>query len=244
VLDAVGVTAPELAVCCLGAAAGGVVQAVIGFGYALVVVPVLLLVAPETVPVAPLTVALPMVLWLAWADRAALDGAGFGRLTLGRLPGTVVGAWLLTRLDTSLIAGAAGALLLLAVFASGVRGARRTSPRLEVAAGFVSGIAGTVGAVGGPYLGLAYADRPGAVLRATVSAAFAVGVVLSLAAIVVAGAVASAAVWLGVALVPATVVGLGGGRRVAERLRGPMLRRVVLSFAGGAGAFALVRALV
>ena len=62
------------------------------------------------------------------------------------------------------------------------RSAAPAGPRtpLEVAAGFASGLAGTVAAVGGPYLGLAYADRPGPVLRATVSLAFAVGVVLSL----------------------------------------------------------------
>ena len=39
---------------------------------------------------------------------------------------------------------AAGALLLCAVAASAFRGTRSTSPRLEVAAGFASGVAGTV----------------------------------------------------------------------------------------------------
>ena len=151
---------------------------------------------------------------------------------------------MLTRAGPSFVAAAAGALLLSAVAASAVRGVRSTSRPLEVAAGFASGVAGTVGAVGGPYLGLAYADRPGPVLRATISLAFAVGVVLSLAAIGLAGEIERGPVRLGVVLVPFTLAGLWTGRRVAPRLDGGMLRPAVLTFAGAAGAFALARGLL
>jgi uncharacterized membrane protein YfcA len=111
-----------------------------------------------------------------------------------------------------------------------------------VAAGFFSGVAGTVGAVGGPYLGLAYADRPAAVLRATISLAFAVGVIVSLSAVAVAGEVEPQPFRLGLVLVPVTLAGVLCGRRVA--LEGRWVRPVVLTFAGVAGAFALVRGLV
>lgn len=234
----------DFALCGAAALTGAIVQGTIGFGYAMVVVPALLLLAPTTIPTTPLVVALPMVVALAVADRRHLDRAGFARLTAGRIPGTALGAWILTMVSARVVGGAAGALLLLAVAASVVRGVSRTSHRLEVIAGFFSGIAGTVGAVGGPYLGLAYADRPGPVLRATVSAAFAVGVVLSLAAVALAGALEAPAARLGLALVPATFVGLALGRRLAGRLDGRWLRPAVNGFAGAAGVFALVRALV
>ena len=58
---------------------------------------------------------------------------------------------------------------------------------------------------------LAYADRSGPELRATISLAFAVGVVLSLFAVWVAGEVEAAPVELGLALVPATFAGLWRG---------------------------------
>ena len=99
-------------------------------------------------------------------------------------------------------------------------------------------------AVGGPYLGLAYADRPGPVLRATISLAFAVGVVLSLTAVGVAGEIEPGPLWLGVVLVPATFLGLWGGRRLTARVDGGMVRPAVLAFAGAAGAFALARGLL
>ncbi len=239
---ALDLSAAELAACCAAAVGGAVVQGAIGFGYAFVVVPALLLVAPAAVPAAALVVALPMVLVLAVADRRWLDRAGFARLTLGRVPGTVAGAWVLTLVGADVLTALAGGLLLTAAAASVARGARRASPRLEVVAGFASGLAGTVGALGGPYLGLAYADRPGPVLRATVSAAFAVGVLLSLVAIAIAGELARPAVVLGIALIPATFAGLGLGRRLRGRLDAGRLRPAVLAFAGTAGLVTLLRA--
>ena len=242
--EALDVSAAELALCAVAACAGAVVQGTIGFGYALVVVPALLLLAPAAVPVTPLTVATPMVFVQAAAERHALDRGGFVRMTVGRIPGTVLGAWVLTVAGASFVAAAAGTLLLLAVAASVARGARSTSRPLEVAAGFASGVAGTVGAVGGPYLGLAYADRPGPVLRATVSFAFAVGVVLSLAAVWIAGEIERGPLLLGVALVPTTFLGLALGRRLTGRLDGGWLRPCVLGFAAVAGVFAVLRSLL
>lgn len=219
-------------------------QSAVGFGYALLVVPALLFVAPAAVPTAPLVVALPMVVVLAVSERAGFDRPGFARLTAGRIPGTAIGAWVVTLLADRVLAGAVGALLLCAVGAGLVGGRRQSSRGLEVAAGFASGVAGTVGAVGGPYMGLAFANRPGPVLRGTLAAAFVVGTALSLAAIALAGAVDGEAASLGLALVPATFLGLLAGRRLSERLDGPMLRPVVLSFAAAAGLFAVGRAVV
>lgn len=196
------------------------------------------------VPTTPLVVALPMVVVLSITEREGFDRGGFARLTAGRIPGTVVGAWVLTLLADRVLGGAVGALLLCAAGASLLGGRRQSSHGLEVAAGFASGVAGTVGAVGGPYMGLAFANRPGAVLRGTVSAAFVVGTALSLVAIAVAGEVDGPAAELGLAMVPATFVGLLAGRRLTERLDGPRLRPIVLGVATAAGLFALGRAVL
>ena len=241
---ALDLSVAELALCCAAAFAGGVVQGSLGFGYALLVVPALLLVAPQAVPAAALVVALPMVLALALVGRADIEHPTVRRLTLGRLPGTVIGAVILGVVAASTVAGVAGACLLLAVAGSLIRGPRRASPRLELGAGVVSGLAGTVGAVGGPYIGLVIADRSGPVLRATASAAYAYGIVLSLIGVALAGGLTGANTALGLALVPATFLGLPLGARLAGRLRGGRLRAAVLTVAAAAGAFALLRALL
>ena len=76
-LEALDLSSVELVLCALAAAGGALVQGTIGFGYALVVVPTLLLFAPSTVPVTPLAVATPMVFVQAVAERRALDVGGF-----------------------------------------------------------------------------------------------------------------------------------------------------------------------
>ena len=206
-------------------------------------VPALLVVAPEAVPTAPLVVVLPMVLVLALAEREGLDRVGFARLTAGRIPGTVVGAWVLSVPTTRLLGGAIGLLLLAVVGASLLRGRRADSPGLEVAADFASGVAGILGAVGGPYMGLPFANRPGPCCGGTVSAAFVVGTVLSLAAIALAGMLDGAAARLGLALVPATFIGILAGRRSPTgSTAAPAPHRVAC--AGAAGLFALERAIL
>lgn len=229
------------ALCCLAAGAGGVVQTFVGFGYALLVVPVLLLVEVDLVPVAPLVVAAPMVMWLAWVDRADLDVRGFARVTAGRVPGTVLGVLLLGTISTAALSEAAGALLIAAAALSAARGPRTTTPAFELGAGVASGFAGTVSAVGGPYVGLAFADREPTVLRATVSAAFAVGILVSLLALALAGEVDSQGVLVGVALLPATVVGLWVGRRANGLVNPSWVRPAVIAFAAASGVFALAR---
>lgn len=237
-------SAAEVAFAVAAAGAGAVVQGLLAFGYALVVVPALLLVAPEAVPVAPLVVALPMVLVLAIGERAALDRRGFARLTAGRVPGTVLGAYVLTLVTPDVVALVAGLLVLAAVAASVAAWGVRTTPAAEVAAGFVSGVAGTVGAIGGPALALAYQDRPGSVLRATLSLAFAVGVVVSLTGIALVGELRSGPVGLGVVLMPSTLLGLEAGRRLAGRIEGRWLRPAILAFAALGGAVAVARAVL
>ena len=81
-------------------------------------------------------------------------------------------------------------------------------------------------------------------MRATISLAFAAGLVISLAAIGIAGEISPAELRLGAALVPFTFLGLFAGLRLSDALdRGP-LRPAVLAFAAAAGAFALLRALL
>ena len=70
------------------------------------------------------------------------------------------------------------------------------------------------------------------------------GLVLSLAAIGIAGQISPAEVRLGAGMVPFTFLGLWAGLRLSGALdRGP-LRPAVLAFAGAAGAFALLRAVL
>jgi len=237
-------TAAELVFALAMTAAGAVVQGAIGFGYALVVVPALLLVAPGAVPAAPLLLALPMVLAMAVRERRAIDRPVAARLVAGRVPGTVLGAAVVSAVAVDTITVLVGVSLLLTVALSTLATDVRPRPPAQLAVGFASGLMGTVASLGGPIMGLALQSRPAPELRATLATAFAAGVVLSLAALAVAGEVAGQAVAIALVLAPATLLGLRGGQRVASRLAGTPLRPAVLAFAAAGGTVAIAETLL
>jgi uncharacterized protein len=228
----------------VAATAGAVVQGVIGFGYALVVVPALLFAAPEAVPATPLLLALPMVTTMAVRERRAIDRGAVARLTLGRVPGTVLGAALIASVSVDAVTAIVGVGLLVTVGASVLRAEVDPSRPTQVAAGALSGFLGTVASLGGPIMGLALQSWAGPALRSTLATTFALGVGLSLGALAAAGAVDRDALLLALVLMPATFAGLWLSRPLASRLAGPRLRLGVLAFAGLGGLAALLRVLL
>ncbi len=235
------VTTAGLLVAAAATAAGAVIQGVIGFGYALVVVPALLFAAPETVPATPLVLALPLVLTMAVRERRDIDRGSVVRLTAGRVPGTIAGAAVIASVSVDAVTVIVGVALLITVGLSALRTEVEASRPTQVLAGTASGFLGTVASLGGPILGLALQSRPGPELRATLAMVFGLGALLSLGALAVAGAVDRDAVVLAAILTPATFAGLLLGRPVAGRLDGGRLRTAVLAFAGAGGVAALLR---
>ena len=66
-------------------------QGAIGIGFALILAPVLGLVAPWMLPVTLLVLMLPLNGLVAWRERASVDWRGAGWITLGRFAGTFAG---------------------------------------------------------------------------------------------------------------------------------------------------------
>ena len=222
-------------------AAGAAIQGAIGFGFALVAVPVFALVEPEAVPAAVLLLSLPMTVGMAARERAHADRTGFGWLIVGRVVGTAVGVATLVSVSSDGLSIVTGFALLIAV--AGSAGGIRVdpSPATNVAVGAVSGAMGTTSAIGGPALAVLYQRRPGPELRSTLAAVFVLGSLISLGALLVAGEVHLEQLVLALQLLPALVLGLVAGSVVTRWLDGPWLRPAVLAFAAVAGLVIVVR---
>ena len=133
---------------------GAAVHGTIGMGIALVSVPILALVDPALVPVPQMFLALVLNSALFWRERGALDTDGLGWVIAGRVPGAVLGAWLVAVLGARplSITVAATILAAVAILASGVTITRnRTTGFL---AGVGSGVGNHVAGMGGPALAL------------------------------------------------------------------------------------------
>lgn len=214
-----------------GAVAGGVAQGVLGFGGSFVALPVLALLLPWAVPSSMLLALLPLLVVVAWRDRASVDRPAFVTISLGRVPGIVLGALVVAWASTELLTIVVAACLLaaVAVIAAGVHVRPTATTRAVV--GAISGFTGTAVALGGPPLALLYHDAGAADRRGTLNAVFSVGTGLAVVLLALAGQIEAR--HLPVAALIALGLQVGGALapRINRRLDDDVLRRLVLGWA-------------
>ena len=166
---------------------GATVQGTVGFGLGLLAAPVLTIADRSLVPGTLLLVTVPLPLLSLVRERAHVDWRGVGWAMTGRLPATVVGVLLVTSLPATGIAVVVAVVVLGAVALSLSSWHPRPVPGALAVAGAVSGVTGTVTAVGGPPMAIVYQHQEGRRIRATLAAFFLLGTVISTAALALAG---------------------------------------------------------
>lgn len=224
-------------------ALGGLVQGLVGFGLALVAVPIVALIEPELLPV-PVLVAATVHAALSLArERSDVDWRGVRWALLGRLPGTAVGVVLVDRLAGPSFGLLVGGAVLGGVVLSLVAWRPEPTPRALLVAGVVSGSFGTAMSIGGPPLALLYQRRPGPQVRATLGAYFVLGAALSLGALGAAGQVSGRQLAVGAALVPFLVAGFAASGPLRRTLDGRGLRVPVLVLSAGSAVLLIGRSL-
>ena len=224
-----------IAVLSITVAVGAVIQGSIGFGYALVAVPSLVLLLPWSVPVTPLLLALPMTVLMSAREWHSIDFGGFFLITVGRLLGTVAGVALLVFVPGGSLSTLVGLLILAAALASFLKPSFEVRNTTRLTGGIASGAVGTVAALGGTPLALVYQDRSGAELRSTLSISFVAGIAMSLIGLGLAGKIEWRHFALALELLPGLLIGLWASQWIVKRLNERWLRPAVLTFAAVAG---------
>jgi uncharacterized membrane protein YfcA len=207
---------------------GAYVQAVVGLGLGLLGAPVIALVEPSLVPVLTLWLALLISGLNLLDEHAHVDWRSTAWSLPARVPGTVLGAWLVTAFSEEQL-GVALALMVLLAVALSVRTVRvPVNPGTLVAAGLVAGATGTATSVGGPPIALLYQRWSPEVARATMSVFFFVGVILSLAALAISGSLGREPSLLALVMSPGVLLGYVVGRRTRGLVDRELFRRGVL----------------
>lgn len=226
------------------AAVGAFVQAVVGLGIGLLTAPVVALVAPALVPTLPLWLALLVSGLMIAGERAHIDWRAIAWALPARVPGTVLGAWLVTRFTDTQIGVALAMMVLLAVAITVRTLAVPLNPLTLVTAGLVAGASGTATSIGGPPIALLFQREPPEVVRATLSVFFFCGVIFSLSGLAVSGSLTSSSFTLAGIFAPGVLVGLLVGRRVRDRMPREAFRRGVLAICAVSAVILLVRSVV
>ncbi len=214
---------------------GALVQGSVGFGFALIVVPILAMVDPESLPATVLLLALPLSSIMALQERRSIDSPGVFWITSGRLLGAVGGVGLLATIPTGYLSVLTGGLILVAVAMSILSPDFEIKNSTRLVGGIASGVMGTAAGVGGPPLAFVYQKRTGPELRSTIALSFAIGTVMSLLGIVLVGKLEEHQLRLALLLLPAMLLGLWGSRRISKFLDKRWLRPSILAFAAVSG---------
>jgi uncharacterized membrane protein YfcA len=233
-----------LIIACLTITFSSLIQTAIGFGLALIAVPILLLIDPAMVPAPVVMVAFAQLVVSSWLHRADIQWPLVRTALIGRLPGTVVAMGLMSYFgDTGLklfIAISVLAAVVLSLFKFHIVPNKKN----HLIAGFFSGITGTTSGIGGPPIALLYQHQHGDFVRANMSAYFVIGSVISLSGMGMVGYVTTTS-WLYAALfLPSTFIGVWLGLRLKKHLKPQFMRPAILVLCGSSAMAVIVSTLV
>ncbi|MGC9377973.1 sulfite exporter TauE/SafE family protein [Streptomyces sp. MH13] len=234
-----GLTGPEFVLLSLTVGVGALLQVSVGFGLGMLAAPVFSLVDPALAPTVVLLLASGVTATVLVRERGRADLRGCGWALVGRLPGVLMGALLVVALPARYLALLVAAVILAGVAVNAAGFVPRQRRSSVVLAGMASGLMGTATSIGGPPMALVWQRLSGPELRATMSAFFLAGSLMSLAALTATGTVGPHALRGTALLIPAAVAGVLAARPLTRRLNVRRTRAAATALAV-AGAVVLV----
>lgn len=224
--------------------AGTFVQATVGLGLGLLGAPLVALVEPALVPTLLLLLAVPVSGGVYWAERHHINWRVIAWTLPTRIPGTVLGVWLVTTISTRVLGIVVGLMVLVAVWLAFHVVEVRQTPFTLVCAGLAAGTGGTAVAIGGPPMALVMAHRPPREVRGTLSFFFVIGTVMSVAWFWVQGEMPRASVVLSLVYLPLVAVAFVAGHTAHRRIPREAFRRVVLALCAASAVVLLAKSML
>ncbi|SFH39747.1 sulfite exporter TauE/SafE family protein [Modicisalibacter xianhensis] len=204
---------------------GAFVQRATGFGLAVIGTPLILMLEPRLVPAVLVMFGLLVALMMVGAYRREIRVDAVGMALVGRVPGTLLGVWLLLVAPLVVLEKLIALIVLSSVAVSLCKISLPLNRLSLFIAGVVSGIFGTVSAIGGPPIALLMHRLPADSARANLSAFFIASATMTLLALLVAGKVQLWHLGLAATFLPAVVLGNVLASRIAHRLDRQTLQR-------------------
>lgn len=221
-----------------------VVQGSVGFGLGMLAAPAIGLTKPEMLPGTLLVLAAGMTLAGFLRDRRAVDWKVFGWASIGRVPGTIVGALLVGVLPTAGLSLTLALTVLLAASLSSIGWSPRATRGSLLVAGAASGVIGTSTSIGGPPLAIVLRRLAGPRLRGTMSAIFFGGSAISLLSLYLTGSLSSYHLTSALALAPVVGIGLLLSVPVSRRVPASRIYLVAILASVLGAAFLVIQSVI
>lgn len=236
-------TAVELITVFVAIFFGALVQGTIGFGLAIVAAPVLYLVTPELVPGSIILMAMLIGSLTARRNIHAVQVRDLRSAILGRIPGSLLGAALLSVASQRTMGMFMGGSVLFAVLASLSPYKVQANGKTLFSAGVLSGIMGTASSIGGPPMALVMQNQSGEHIRANLSAYFVASSVISLSILTYSGLFGWMQLKYGLMFVPCVLAGNLAARRLVPYVNQAVIRKALLVLCSIAGVSAVISAI-
>ncbi|WP_320777843.1 sulfite exporter TauE/SafE family protein [Streptomyces sp. CRN 30] len=237
-------TGAEFVLLSLTVVVGALLQVSVGFGLGMIAAPVFSLVDPALAPTVVLMLATGVTALVLVREGGRADLRGCGWALLGRVPGVAAGALLVAVLPARYLALLIAGVVLVGVAASVAGFVPRQRRSAVLLAGMASGVMGTATSIGGPPMAMVWQRLSGPELRATMSAFFLVGSLMSLAALTAAGTVGAHTLRHSALLAPAAVAGVLLARPLTRRLDVRRTRTAATALAVAGASVLVVRQFV
>ena len=236
-------TGAETAVLVVSVLIASTTQVTVGFGFALLSVPLMALALPTREAVVVSTIlGLVTSSFQAWHGRRDVERDLVARMAASALIGLPLGWLLFTRVDDDVLRALLGVSVILAVLLLATNRVATGSRRLDVVCGALSGALASSLSTNGPPLVFALQARglPMQVFRPTINTVFTVSGVVSLTAFLLSGDVSRDALVHSLTAIPVLLIGSRVGFRLRGRVPETGARRLVLSLLALAGVAAIL----
>jgi uncharacterized membrane protein YfcA len=159
---------------------GSFIQTAIGFGLAIVAAPMLIHLSADYVPAPIIIASMLTALLTTLHNRKSIEIGQLKMAIIGRIPGSVAGAWLLLYVSISTLSLWLGIFVLLSLAISLLPIRIEPNPKRMAIAGLISGFMGTSSGIGGPPMALLLQHQEATKLRGNLSAFFLFSSIISL----------------------------------------------------------------
>jgi uncharacterized membrane protein YfcA len=219
------------------------VQGSIGFGFALVAAPILVLIDPSFVPGPVMVNAAVLTALILIRERQSVNLTPVRWAVLGNVFGTMLAGTVLSLVDPYGFSLLFGAVVLAAVFLSVLGLHPRVTQRNAMVAGVASGFMGTTSSIGGPPMAMLFQAERGAALRGNLSAYFLCSTLIGLSMLTFIGRFGKTEIELALSLLPGLILGFALSLRASRFLDRGGIRPAILGLCSAAAIVILARTL-
>lgn len=215
-------------------ALGTFVQRTTGFGMAVVGAPLILLEAPSLVPVVLVVYGFLVSCLVVRRYRREVAMTDISMALVGKVPGTLLGVWLLLVAPMATLEVMIASIVLFAVVVTLFKLRLPVNRSSLFGAGFLSGVFGAVAAIGGPPIVLLMHGMPMDRLRGNLAAFFLISSLMTLASLAAVGRVPLWLLGVSLSFMPMVVAGHALGAVLAPKLPRRLLQAASLTLCAAA----------